>query len=87
MTDLHEFYGPNAGYVLDLYERYQRDPNSVDADTRALFARWTPPTSGVEQPTPVATVIVGSGIDKVAGAANLAQAIRDYGHLKARLDR
>jgi len=30
-------YGPNLGYVLELYERYQRDPNSVDAPTRAFF--------------------------------------------------
>ena len=36
------FHGPNAGYVLDLYERYQRDPASVDAATRAFFERWTP---------------------------------------------
>ena len=31
------FYGPNAGYVLALYEQYQADPDSVDADTRAYF--------------------------------------------------
>ncbi|MDP9373033.1 MAG: hypothetical protein M3Q65_11415, partial [Chloroflexota bacterium] len=33
------FYGPNAGYALELYERYQQDPNSVDAATRAVFDR------------------------------------------------
>ncbi len=43
MSDLDEFYGPNAGYVLDLYERYQQDPNAVDPATRAAFGRWTPP--------------------------------------------
>ncbi|MBV9281135.1 MAG: 2-oxoglutarate dehydrogenase E1 component [Chloroflexi bacterium] len=31
------FYGPNVGYVLELYERYQQDPTSVDAATRAFF--------------------------------------------------
>ncbi len=86
MTDLHEFYGPNAGYVLDLYERYQRDPNSVDETTRALFARWTPPADDVDGANHVAAIVAGPGIDKIAGAANLAQAIRDYGHLKAALD-
>jgi 2-oxoglutarate dehydrogenase E1 component len=30
-------YGPNLGYALELYERYQSDPNSVDAPTRAFF--------------------------------------------------
>src|SRR5712691_12074448 len=42
MDDLNEFYGPNAGYVLELYERYQRDPQSVDEHTRALFDGWSP---------------------------------------------
>src|SRR5262245_25647055 len=41
--DLTLFHGPNAGYVLELYERYQQDPQSVDAATRAFFERWTPP--------------------------------------------
>ena len=45
MSDLDEFYGPNAGYVLDLYERYQQDPNAVDPATRAAFQDWTPPAA------------------------------------------
>ena len=31
MSDFSPFHGPNAGYVLELYERYQQDPQSVDA--------------------------------------------------------
>src|SRR5260221_12815115 len=42
MNDLQTFYGPNAGYVLELYERYQRDPSSVDPATRAIFDTWSP---------------------------------------------
>ena len=38
-----EFHGPNAGYVLELYERFQKDPTAVDAATRAFFEEWTPP--------------------------------------------
>ena len=38
-----EFHGPNAGIVLELYDRYRRDPAAVDEATRALFAGWTPP--------------------------------------------
>ena len=26
MYDLKAFYGPNAGYVLELYERYRQNP-------------------------------------------------------------
>jgi 2-oxoglutarate dehydrogenase E1 component len=36
------FHGPNAGYVLELYERYRADPHSIDAATRAAFERWSP---------------------------------------------
>ena len=39
MSEWDIFYGPNAGYALELYERYQRDPDSVDAETRAIFER------------------------------------------------
>lgn len=42
MQNLETFYGPNAGYVLDLYERYKKDPSSVDEATRAIFATWSP---------------------------------------------
>ena len=38
-----EFSDLNRGYVLELYEKYRRDPALVDADTRAIFEQWTPP--------------------------------------------
>jgi 2-oxoglutarate dehydrogenase E1 component len=38
---LEKFYGPNAGYVQDLYERYTQDPATVSPDTRAFFAKWS----------------------------------------------
>ena len=50
MSDLMLFHGPNAGYVLELYERYQQNPQSVDAATREFFERWTPPERDREQP-------------------------------------
>jgi len=43
MQTRSDFYGPNEGYVLELYERYSRDPNSVDSTLRAFFQHWTPP--------------------------------------------
>ncbi len=37
MYDLKTFYGPNAGYVIELYERYRQHPAFVDPATRAIF--------------------------------------------------
>ena len=42
MYDLKAFYGPNAGYVLELYERYRQNPASVDAASRAIFDTRSP---------------------------------------------
>jgi ABC-2 type transport system ATP-binding protein len=38
-----QFYGPNLGYVLELYERYREDPEAVDERTRRFFETWSPP--------------------------------------------
>ncbi len=73
--------GVNRGYVLELYERYRKDPSSVDAATRALFERWTPPADVQETPE-----VAGVSLQKAVGAVNLAQSIRRYGHLAAELD-
>ena len=77
-----EFHGPNAGYVLELYERYRRDPDSVDPATREALARLAPPAE--ESGPPAAGPAPAPA--KIAGTVNLAQAIRGYGHLAARLD-
>jgi 2-oxoglutarate dehydrogenase E1 component len=79
MAGWQEFTGLNRGYVLELYEKYRQDPSSVDADTRALFERWTPPSEAMPVPD-------GVPLQKVVGAVSLAQSIRMYGHLAARLD-
>ena len=34
---LQSFYGPNLGYIVELYEQYLEDPESVDAETRRYF--------------------------------------------------
>ena len=84
--------GLNRGYVLELYERFRRDPISVDAETRELFTRWTPPEEiDTEVATPRASAEPSPAADprllqKAVGAVNLAQSIRRYGHLAARLD-
>lgn len=75
-----DFHGPNAGYLLELYERFRQDPDSVDAATRALFERWSPPVDG----RPAAAD--RADVDQIVGTVNLAQSIREYGHLAAQLD-
>ena len=75
-----EFPGPNYGYILELYERYQKNPDALDEATRRLFSQW--------KPTVVSESAIQTGADmhKLIGAVNLAQAIRSYGYLAARLD-
>ncbi len=84
-----DFYGPNEGYVLDLYERYRRDPQTVDPAARTFFAHWSPPAengrsnNGLSAPAALATT---PPLEAIAGAVNYAQAIRSFGHLAAHLD-
>jgi 2-oxoglutarate dehydrogenase E1 component len=77
-----EFHGPNAGYVLALYDRYRQDPGSVDVDARKLFERWTPEIPDGDGMAALAE----PAVDKIIGAINLAVATREYGHLAAQID-
>ena len=79
---LEQFPGVNAGYVLELYERYRQNPESVDAGTRRAFERWTP----TDTAAPGSTAPAPANIHVIVGAANLAESIRRYGHLAATLD-
>src|SRR6266516_7175345 len=84
MNDLQTFYGPNAGYVLELYERYQRDPSSVDPATRAIFDTWSPESLARKL---VATSAEATfQVSHIMAASALAHAIRERGHLGAHLD-
>ncbi|MCS6937721.1 MAG: 2-oxoglutarate dehydrogenase E1 component [Roseiflexaceae bacterium] len=55
------FHGPNAGYVIELYERYRANPESVDPATRAFFAQWSPEEAAaiaVATPPPAAPPMI-----------------------------
>jgi 2-oxoglutarate dehydrogenase E1 component len=80
MGPWQEFSGLNRGYVLEAFERYRQNPGSVDPETRALFETWTPPAEDTLEPA------AGLPLQKIVGAVNLAESIRRYGHLAARLD-
>lgn len=86
MSGWTEFTGPNAGYVLELYDRYRENPDAVDADTRAFFEGWSPPQENGAQPAPVlVSGLSDAATEKIVGAVNLAHSIRAYGHLAATL--
>src|SRR5260370_35804130 len=86
MYDLDTFYGPNAGYVLELYERYRQNPASVDPDTRALFDSWSP--ISLETPSPVSPTVEPAApvqpstapVSKIVAASGLAHPIRPPQH-------
>jgi 2-oxoglutarate dehydrogenase E1 component len=89
MDTLETFYGPNAGYVLDLYERYKQDPTSVDDATRAMFATWAPEQEAAaflsygDKQSPA---LSEHEITNIVATSALAHAIRERGHLGAHLD-
>ena len=79
-----EFHGPNAAYILDLYERFRQDPTSVDPGAQALFQQWQPNgdrpgRAATERRSETSGVSISA--DKVMAVVNLATAIREYGHL------
>lgn len=86
MNPWDQFSGANAGYVQELYERYQRDPLSVEPSIRAAFETWPAP----QEPMPATTAPSGaaSATDSKAAIAafKLAESIRRFGHLGAHLD-
>lgn len=95
MTTWQElFHGPNFGFVLELYERYQKDPQAVDEVTRAYFDTLGQPpetvasngagSAAVALAAPPATSL--NELNKVVQVSNLVTAIREYGHLAAHLD-
>ena len=71
----------NDAYIAEAFERYQRDPSSVDESWRQFF-RAAQSLAGV----PAAGAADGALLRKTAGAAALVDAIRQYGHLAVQLD-
>src|SRR3954471_20212666 len=87
MAGWEEFSGINRGYVLELYERFRQNPDSVDAETRALFQQWTPPADDdMRVPSAAPAGQADPPARAAVAAVNLAQSIRRYGHLAAQLD-
>ena len=81
--------GINAGFVAELYERYENDPQSVDAETRAYFAAGNYSPHEIASPAPVAANVPAApafDILKVVATARLVRLVRELGHKNARID-
>src|SRR5918999_5574407 len=81
MTDLPITGVFNDGYVAELYEQYRRNSASVDESWRQFF-RFAERLAGGGAAAPPDSAF----LRKVAGAATLLAAIREYGHFAAQLD-
>ncbi len=93
MDILKEFYGPNAGYVLELYDRFLDDPSSVDEETRRTFQTLghelaEAKAQSASIPSRFLQPRGGSAGERkvVLAVTSLAQDIRQFGHLAAQLD-
>ncbi|MGQ0793993.1 MAG: 2-oxoglutarate dehydrogenase E1 component [Deltaproteobacteria bacterium] len=82
-----DFHGPNLGYILELYDRYLEDPNSVDSATVAYFANFKPAREEDEAAKMASPANLSNiNLNKIAGVANLAESIRKFGNLAAHID-
>lgn len=87
MNYWREFHGPNVAYLLDLFDRYERDPESLDEETRAFFDQnQVAIRQMLRNGQRTTTTSISLSTDKIMAAVNLAQAIREFGHLAAQLD-
>lgn len=90
MSSQTAFHGANVAYIFELYERFLQSPDSFDERTRQFLQAWAggqngtvaPATASSEAGAPVSML----DMQKVAGGISYAQAIRQFGHLIAKLD-
>ncbi|MDP4170619.1 MAG: 2-oxoglutarate dehydrogenase E1 component [Bacillota bacterium] len=87
---LKSFYGANQGYVMELYEKYLENPHSVDEEMRKFFHDFedldnenTEVTQ--EKNTGETSSISIDSVTKSLATARLAENIRSYGHLEAKI--
>ena len=82
-----DFQGVNRAYVLELYEQLLSNPDSMDAETRELLeGLGAPPSSSGPDTTSSPADGPAPALGTAIRAFNLAQSIRRYGHLAAKID-
>ncbi|QSO53417.1 2-oxoglutarate dehydrogenase E1 component [Alicyclobacillus curvatus] len=90
----NDFLGPNYAYVLELYDKYRADPNSVDEAMQQYFNRaarnqqeqQARATTGTSGPEPRAGDVRSEDVRVVIAAVQLTRNIREFGHLSARIN-
>ncbi|HSI66302.1 MAG TPA: 2-oxoglutarate dehydrogenase E1 component [Planococcus sp. (in: firmicutes)] len=81
--------GPNLGYVMEMYDLYQEDPEAIDPEYAELFKEYGSPMELSEQTIAVPSQKLApqkDGVDpgkfgKILAAVQLAEAVRAHGHL------
>ncbi|WP_078410225.1 2-oxoglutarate dehydrogenase E1 component [Priestia abyssalis] len=87
----HNFHGPNLGYVMEQYERYLTNADSVEVELKELFENWGAPSFEAERVNEAGgnsfvAPANALNIDKVVKAVKFAEYIRSYGHLAAKIN-
>lgn len=79
------FSGPNLGYVMEMYENFKEDPESVSPDMAEFFRYYGAPvmTGATGAHAQAAAEVPEGDFGKVLAAYTLIDAIRNYGHLAA----
>ncbi|WP_338754594.1 2-oxoglutarate dehydrogenase E1 component [Bacillus sp. FJAT-52991] len=80
-----KFFGPNLGYVMEVYEQYLEDPTSVDPELKQMFDEWGAPVANEQVAEGGQTAVPASqgDLNTLFNAIKLADSIRIYGHLAA----
>jgi 2-oxoglutarate dehydrogenase E1 component len=102
MADFQSFYGSNAIFIEELYEKYKQNPQSVDASWQDIFSQYTGGLRSsyknriIGQPDPEALpkpankndqkTVVDSAAVDSIRALQLIRAYRENGHYSANLD-
>lgn len=81
-----QFYGPNLGYMLEKYEEYRTDADSVEKELSSFFEKWGAYEEDIGEGPPVqreTTPIGTEGYFTAVNAMKLSESIRRNGHLMA----
>ena len=76
------FSGPNLGYVMEQYDLFLQSPEEVEAELVTLFQQFGAPALATGEVSEAVNVEPGN-FKKVLAAVQLADAIRNQGHLAA----
>ncbi|WP_273124788.1 2-oxoglutarate dehydrogenase E1 component [Metabacillus sp. HB246100] len=79
------FHGPNLGYVMEQFDLYKSNPDSVDIELKEMFDQWGSPSiiSNQQIGTTDNETMNAVSMKKVAEAVKLVTNIRRYGHLNS----